>query len=93
MTGVGMLFVPLNNAAYLFLPARQVNNAAGLFNMLERGGSLGIAIVEVLVNRRGQFHQLRLAEHVTLLNPAVIRLDGDGPFVTGEGIFRPIEIL
>ena len=57
----------------LSVPARaQVNNAAGLFNMLRNeGGSLGIAIVEVLVARRGQFHQLRLAEHVTLLNPAV----------------------
>ena len=46
--------------------------AAGLFNMLRNeGGSLGIAIVDVLVDRRGQFHQLRLAEHVTPLNPAV----------------------
>ena len=74
MTGVGMLFVPLNNAAYLHLPAGQVNKAAGLFNMLRNeGGSLGIAIVDVLVDRRGQFHQLRLAEHVTPLNPAVNR--------------------
>jgi MFS transporter, DHA2 family, multidrug resistance protein len=72
MTGVGMLFVPLNNAAYLHLPAGQINKATGLFNMLRNeGGSLGVAIVDVLVDRRGQFHQLRLAEHVTLLNPAV----------------------
>ena len=74
MLGVGMLFVPLNNAAYLHLPKDQVNKAAGLFNMLRNeGGSLGIAIVTVLVDRRGQFHQLRLAEHVTPLNPAVDR--------------------
>jgi MFS transporter, DHA2 family, multidrug resistance protein len=67
-----MLFVPLNNAAYLHLPADQVNKAAGLFNMLRNeGGSLGIAIVTVLVDRRGQFHQLRLAERVTPLNSAV----------------------
>ena len=74
MAGVGMLFVPLNNAAYLYLPRDQVNNATGLFNMLRNeGGSLGIAIVTVMVDRRGQFHQLRLAEHVTPLNPAVDR--------------------
>ncbi len=74
MAGVGMLFVPLNNAAYLYLPRNQVNNATGLFNMLRNeGGSLGIAIVTVLVDRRSQFHQLRLAEHVTPLNPAVAR--------------------
>jgi MFS transporter, DHA2 family, multidrug resistance protein len=74
MAGVGMLFVPLSNAAYLYVPANQVNNAAGLFNMLRNeGGSLGIAIATVLADRRTQFHQLRLAEHVTPLNPAVDR--------------------
>ncbi len=74
MAGVGMLFVPLNNAAYLYLPPNQVNNATGLFNMLRNeGGSLGIAIVTVMIDRRGQFHQSRLAERVTPLNPAVTR--------------------
>ncbi len=72
MTGVGMLFVPLNNAAYQYLAKNQVNNATGIFNMLRNeGSSLGIAIVTVMVDRRSQFHQLRLAEHVTPLNPAV----------------------
>jgi MFS transporter, DHA2 family, multidrug resistance protein len=37
------------------------------------GGSLGIAIVTVMVDRRSQFHQLRLAEHVRPSNPAVRR--------------------
>ena len=70
-----MLFVPLNNAAYLYLSGNQVNKAAGLFNMLRRrGGNLGIAIVTVMVDRRSQFHQLRLAERaVTPLDPAVDR--------------------
>jgi MFS transporter, DHA2 family, multidrug resistance protein len=50
MTGIGMLFVSLNNAAYLYLSGNQVNKAAGLFNMLRNeGGSLGIAIVTVMV--------------------------------------------
>lgn len=74
MAGVGMLFVPLNNAAYLYLAPNRINKATGLFNMLRNeGGSLGIAIVSVLVDRRGQFHQSRLAESVTPLNPAVDR--------------------
>jgi DHA2 family multidrug resistance protein len=37
------------------------------------GGSLGIAIVTVLTDRRSQFHHLRPAEHVTPLNPSVDR--------------------
>ncbi len=62
MLGVGFLFVPLNNAAYLYLPKNQINNATGLFNMLRNeGGSLGIAIAATMLERRGQFHQLRLA--------------------------------
>ena len=55
-TGVGMLFVPPNNAAYLHVPAGPINKATGLFNMLRYvGGSLGVVIVDVLVDRRGQF--------------------------------------
>jgi DHA2 family multidrug resistance protein len=51
-----------------------VNNATGIFNMVRNeGGSLGIAIVTVLSDRRSQFHQLRLAEQVTPLNPALDR--------------------
>jgi DHA2 family multidrug resistance protein len=72
MAGVGCLFVPLNNSAYNYLPKDQINNATGLFNMLRNeGGSLGIAITATMVDRRAQFHQSRLAEHVVPTNPAV----------------------
>ncbi len=74
MIGLGLLFVPLNNVAYLYIPKDQVNNATGLFNMLRNEGqSLGIAIVTVMVDRRSQFHQLRLAEHVRPSAPSVNR--------------------
>ncbi len=74
MAGVGCLFVPLNNSAYNYLPKDQINNATGLFNMLRNeGGSFGIAIVTTMVDRRTQFHQSRLAEHVTPGNPMVDR--------------------
>lgn len=74
MTGVGLLFVPLNNAAYLYLPKDQTNNATGLFNMLRNeGGSLGVAIMATMVDRRAQFHQSRLAEFIHSSNPAVDR--------------------
>ncbi len=74
MAGVGCLFVPLNKSAYNYLPKDQINNATGLFNMLRNeGGSFGIAIVTTMVDRRTQFHQSRLAEHVTPTNPMVDR--------------------
>jgi DHA2 family multidrug resistance protein len=74
MAGVGMLFVPLNNAAYLYIPKNQTNNATGLFNMLRNeGGSLGIAIATTMTEIRSQFHHSRLAEHVRPSNPMVDR--------------------
>jgi len=72
MLGVGLLFVPLNNAAYLYLPKDQINNATGLFNLLRNeGGSLGIALGTTLVARRSQFHQSRLVENIRPANPHV----------------------
>ena len=72
MFGVGFLFVPLNNSAYLYLPKDQINNATGLFNMLRNeGGSFGIAVVTIMLDRRTQFHHSRLAEHVVPTNPQV----------------------
>ncbi len=74
MFGVGFLFVPLNNAAYIYIDKTQINNATGLFNMLRNeGGSFGIAIVTVMVDRRAQHHESRLAETVVPTNPAVDR--------------------
>lgn len=65
MLGIGFLFVPLNTSAYLYISKHQINNATGLFNMLRNeGGSLGIAIVTIFVERRTQFHHQRLAEWV-----------------------------
>ena len=50
----------------------QLNNATGIFNMLRNeGSSLGIAIVTVMVDRRTQLHQTRLAEHIHSSNPMV----------------------
>ena len=72
MLGVGLLFVPLNNSAYLYLSKDQTNNATGLFNLLRNeGGSLGIAIATTMVDRRSQFHQSRLVEHIRATNPKV----------------------
>ena len=39
MIGVGLLFVPLNNTAYMYLPKNQINNATGVFNMLRNEGA------------------------------------------------------
>lgn len=68
--GLAFLFVPINTAAYAFVPPNKNNAASGLINLARNvGGSLGISIVTTILDRRAQFHQARLTEHTTPLNP------------------------
>ncbi len=68
--GLAFLFVPINTAAYAFVPRNKNNAASGLINLARNvGGSLGISLVTTILARRAQFHQSRLTEQVTLLNP------------------------
>ena len=65
--GLAFLFVPINTAAYSFLPREKNNAASGLINLARNiGGSVGISYVTTMLDRRAQFHQSRLVEH---LNP------------------------
>ena len=86
-TGLAFLFVPINTAAYAFVPRNKNNAASGLINLARNvGGSVGISLVIAILSHRTQFHQSRLAEHATQLNPqfnsaikaagAAIRLGG-----------------
>ncbi len=69
--GLGFLFVPITTAAYTRIQATQMGDATGLFNLLRNeGGSVGIALSATLLSQRAQFHQSRLVENLTPLNPA-----------------------
>ena len=68
--GLAFLFVPINTAAYAFVPPTKNNAASGLINLARNvGGSLGISLVTTILDRRAQFHQSRLTERTTTLNP------------------------
>jgi DHA2 family multidrug resistance protein len=68
--GLAFLFVPINTAAYAFVPPKKNNAASGLINLARNiGGSVGISLVTTILDRRAQFHQTRLAEYATTLNP------------------------
>jgi MFS transporter, DHA2 family, multidrug resistance protein len=63
--GLAFLFVPINTAAYAFLPKEKNNQASGLINLARNvGGSVGISFVTTMLTRRAQFHEARLNEHV-----------------------------
>ena len=70
--GLAFLFVPINTAAYAFLPREKNNAASGLINLARNvGGSVGISFVTTMLDRRAQFHQSRL---VANLNPGSAKL-------------------
>ncbi|MGC8640617.1 MAG: DHA2 family efflux MFS transporter permease subunit [Isosphaeraceae bacterium] len=68
--GAGMMIVPINAVAYLYIPKSQLNNASGLYNLVRNeGSSIGVAVSTTLLQRRMQFHHVRLSEHIHALNP------------------------
>ncbi len=69
-SGLAFLFIPINTAAYAYLPREKNNAASGLINLARNiGGSVGISFVTTLLARRTQFHQSVLTTHATLFNP------------------------
>ena len=70
--GMAFLFVPINTAAYAFLPRDKNNAASGLMNLARNiGGSVGISVVTTLLDRRSQVHLTDLSSHLSAGNPAL----------------------
>jgi MFS transporter, DHA2 family, multidrug resistance protein len=70
--GLAFLFVPINTAAYAFLPKEKNNAASGLMNLARNiGGSVGISIVTTMLDRRSQYHLNRMSSHLSPANPQV----------------------
>jgi DHA2 family multidrug resistance protein len=64
--GMAFLFVPINTAAYAFLPRDKNNAASGLMNLARNiGGSVGISVVTTMLDRRTQKHLNDLAGNLS----------------------------
>ncbi|WP_338665332.1 DHA2 family efflux MFS transporter permease subunit [Pararoseomonas sp. SCSIO 73927] len=65
------LFVPLQAQAYVGLRPQDNEQASALLNVVRNlGGSVGVTLATVMVERRGQHHQSVLAESTDPSNPA-----------------------
>ncbi|HUN59940.1 MAG TPA: DHA2 family efflux MFS transporter permease subunit [Candidatus Binataceae bacterium] len=72
ISGLSMLFAPLNVAAFIYLPKEIRGAAVGLLALLRNeGGSVGTSMAQIIQERRDQFHTLRLNEGLGSLNQAV----------------------
>jgi DHA2 family multidrug resistance protein len=70
IAGLSMVFAPLNVAAFLYIPTELRGAAVGLLALLRNeGGSVGTSVGKIIVDRREQFHTLRLNESLDSLNP------------------------
>jgi DHA2 family multidrug resistance protein len=65
-----------------------MTEASSLYNLLRNlGGSVGIAFTTTMLSRRAQFHQTRLVEHLSPLDPAyAIYRDKLGAFLGTQGL-------
>jgi DHA2 family multidrug resistance protein len=69
--GLAFLFIPINVSAFSFVPKEKTNMGTGIINLARNiGASVGIATVTTLLQRRTQFHQAQLMEHVNTLSQA-----------------------
>ncbi|HUL35872.1 MAG TPA: DHA2 family efflux MFS transporter permease subunit [Candidatus Eisenbacteria bacterium] len=61
--GLGFLFVPINVAAFSFVPKERMNSATGLINLARNiGGGVGISLVTTMQARLAQVHQAYLVK-------------------------------
>jgi len=72
IAGLGLVFAPVNVAAYLYMPRALRGAAVGLLSLLRNeGGSVGTSLGQTITERRDTFHALRLGDNLDTLNPAV----------------------
>jgi DHA2 family multidrug resistance protein len=75
IVGLSMIFAPLNVAAFSHIPIQLRGAAVGLLALLRNeGGSVGTSVAQTVLQRREQFHALRLGEGLDPLNPTVQQL-------------------
>lgn len=64
--GLGLLFVPINSAAYSSIKPAEAQQAAGLINLSRQlGGAFGIAVLANQVSKLTQVYRVDLAADVT----------------------------
>jgi DHA2 family multidrug resistance protein len=67
--GLGLIFAPINVAAFKYTPLHLRGAAVGLLALLRNeGGSVGTSMAQTIEERREQFHLSRLGESLNPLN-------------------------
>ncbi|TFF27589.1 DHA2 family efflux MFS transporter permease subunit [Jiella endophytica] len=68
--GLPFLFIPISTVAYVGLKPGEADKASAMLNFFRNlGGAFGISLAQTLLARREQFHQSRMTETLSGLNP------------------------
>jgi MFS transporter, DHA2 family, multidrug resistance protein len=89
--GLAFLFIPINVAAFAFVPKEKTNMGTGIINLARNiGASVGIATVTTMLERRTQFHMGQLMERVNAMSAAVRNtLNGFSAVLISNGATAP----
>ncbi len=69
---MSFVFVPMTTISYTTLKNTEMGNATGIFNLMRNiGGSVGISMVQTMLERRQSFYQSTLGMHLNPSNPKV----------------------
>jgi DHA2 family multidrug resistance protein len=64
--GQMLVFMPLNQASMAAVTREEAGDAAGIYNMARNlGGSIGLAIIGTVIDRRNTFHVAAIRESLT----------------------------
>lgn len=70
--GISLCMMPLSTAGMNAVNPRQVGNASSLSNLIRQvAGSMAIAILTMIMQKRAAAHTSHIADTITLSNPAV----------------------
>ena len=77
---MGFIFVPLTTASLAEIPRAALPNATGIYTLVRQlGGSLGIALLQLLETRREAAAQAALSASVNLSNQSVAQALAQNP--------------
>lgn len=78
--GLGLCMMPLQTAGMNAVTPKQVGNASSLSNLIRQVvGSMGIALLTMIMQKRAAFHGSHIADTITLDNPAIFQVGGSSP--------------
>ncbi len=75
--GIAMVIIPCMTGAYATISKTKNDAVSGLTNLARNtGGSVGISVMLLIVDRRMQFHQATLVQHMTPYDPHYVNMMG-----------------